>query len=411
MSQYKIGRPYQRIQVLYQPTPIMFKFIAVIFFLLSGIHLANSQNVDQIVLGIKHSLHSKILDEDREYWVNLPESYYDEGASYLRYPVLILLDGHAHFKSIAGMVNYMSSGYNGNRRIPEMIVVAVQNVSRTRDFTPDKIVTKRENDFGGGDNFLSFLEEELIPELDKEYRTNTFRILYGHSLGGLLATHAYMKEKTLFNAFIAVDPSFGSWDEATMDKKLDLVTDQSFNRYIYIASANWGKRNFNNRDRHVRLYEALNRKCEGEFPGDYGYFENEDHGSVPPIAFYNGINAMFSGYGISYRDVESVEQINRHFQSISKRLSWEVKPPEELVNRTGYSMLRSRNDDDKNMAIAFFIMNTENYPNSFNAFDSLGEAYDAVGDNEKAIKSYTKSLELNPNNAHAEGKIVSLTKK
>jgi tetratricopeptide (TPR) repeat protein len=63
------------------------------------------------------------------------------------------------------------------------------------------------------------------------------------------------------------------------------------------------------------------------------------------------------------------------------------------------------------MAIAFFIMNTENYPNSFNAFDSLGEAYEAVGDNEKAIKSYTKSLELNPNNAHAEGKIVSLTKK
>jgi predicted alpha/beta superfamily hydrolase len=129
-------------------------------------------------------------------------------------------------KSITGMVNYMSAGYNGNRKIPEMIVVAIQNVNRNRDFTPDKIITTRENDFGGGDRFLSFLEDELIPQLDQEYRTIPYRILYGHSLGGLLATHAYMKEKTLFNSFIAVDPSFGAWDADTMDKKLEAITNK-----------------------------------------------------------------------------------------------------------------------------------------------------------------------------------------
>ena len=185
--------------------------------------------------------------------MSLPESYSDETSSYKRYPVLIVLDGNAHFRSITGMVNYMSSGYNGNRRIPEMIIVAAQNVNRRRDFTPDKIMTIRENDSGGGERFLSFLENELIPELDKKYRTEHYRILFGHSLGGLLATHTYMKAHTLFNAFIAVDPSLGTWDAETMDKKLDAVTEKSFKRFIYIATANWGKRNIRNRDRHIRL--------------------------------------------------------------------------------------------------------------------------------------------------------------
>ena len=388
----------------------MSKSITFIFFLLTGVLQANCQSVDQIVIGTKHIVHSDILDEDREYWLSLPESYDDKSASHEKYPVLIVLDGNAHFRSITGMVNYMSSGYNGNRKIPEMIVVAIQNVNRNRDFTPDKTITRRENDFGGGDKFLSFLEDELIPKLDQEYRTIPYRILYGHSLGGLLATHAYMKEETLFNSFIAVDPSFGAWDSQTMDKKIDSVTNQSFDRFIYIATANWGKRNIKNRDRHVRLYEALNSKCEGEFPAQLEYFEEENHGSVPTIAFHNGISSIFEGYGISYRDVENKEQLLQHFQSLSQRLSWDFYPPEVLVNRIGYSLLRGRSEDDVSNAIGFFVLNTKNYPDSFNAFDSLGEAYETAGDAEKAVESYKKSLDLNPDNENAKTRIASLSK-
>jgi predicted alpha/beta superfamily hydrolase len=383
--------------------------IALLFFLL-GINQVEAQDVEPIVIGTKHILHSSILNEDREYWVSLPESYGNEGSSYKTYPVLIVLDGNAHFRSITGMVNYMSAGYNGNTVIPEMIVVAIQNVNRRRDFTPDKIITTRENDSGGGDRFLSFLEDELFPELDQTYRTDPYRILFGHSLGGLLATHAYMKEKTLFNAFIAVDPSFGAWDAETMDKKLEAVTVHSFERFIYIATANWGKRNIRNRDRHVRLYEALNSKCEGDFPAKLEYFENENHGSVPPIAFYNGMLAIFEGYGVYYRDIDTKEQLVQHFQSLSRRLSWDFSPPEYLVNRIGYTMLRSKEESDRSKALAFFILNTENFPDSFNAFDSLGEAYETAGDKEKAIENYKKSLALNPENDHARSKIEELNK-
>jgi predicted alpha/beta superfamily hydrolase len=230
----------------------------------------------------------------------------------------------------------MSSESYLNRKIPEMIVVAIQNIDRRRDFTPDKIITVRKNNSGGGDRFLSFLEDELLPELEQNYRTSPYRILLGHSLGGLLAAHAYMKENSIFNSFIAVDPSFGTWDSETMDKKLDSLTSQSFDRFIYIATANWGKRNIRNRDRHIRWYESLNSKCSGVLPAKLEYFENEDHSSVPIIAFHNGISTIFDGYGISYRDVNNIEELKHHFKVLSERLSWNFLHPEYLVNQLGY---------------------------------------------------------------------------
>lgn len=385
----------------------MSKSITLIFFLILSAHALQAQK-DPIVIGTKKVLHSDVLDEDREYWISLPESYQQEDSSHKRYPLLVVLDGRSHFRSVTGAVNYMSFGYNRNRKIPEMIVVAVQNVNRERDFTPDKIITRRKNDTGGGDKFLSFLEDELIPQIDKEFRTEPYRILFGHSLAGLLATHAYMKDQTLFNAFIAVDPSFGSWDAATMDTKLEAVTDKPFERFMYLATANWGKRNIRNRNRHVRLYESLNSRCEGEFPAKLEYFENENHGSVPLPAFHNGISAIFEGYGISDRDIESTEQLLNQFEVLSKRLSYSFSPPETLVNRVAYRMLRSRDEGNRAKALAFFTLNTENYPDSFNAFDSLGEAYEALGDKAKAVSSYQKSLELNQKNAHASERIKRL---
>ena len=386
----------------------MRKNISIVLFLLIAVNQVKSQENRPIVIGTKQIHHSNILNEDREYWVSLPESYSKEESSHKKYPLLIVLDGNIHFKTIAGMVNQMSSDAYRSWKIPEMIVVGIQNVDRRRDYTPDKMVTVRANNSGGGDNFLSFLNEELIPEIDRKYRTATYRILFGHSLGGLLATHAYLKKKTPFNAFIAVDPSFGTWDEETMDKKLATVTSHSFKRFIYLATANWGKRNIRNRDRHIRLYEALNSKCEGEFPAKLEYFENENHSSVPPIAFYHGISSIFEDYGISYREVESIAQLTQHFKSLSQRLSWNFRPPEALVNQIAYSMLRSRNENEKAKALAFFILNTENFPNSFNAFDSLAEAYETLGDTQKAAENYKKSLERYPNNEHARLKIDSL---
>ena len=73
-------------------------------------------------------------------------------------------------------------------------------------------------------------------------------------------------------------------------------------------------------------------------------------------------------------------------------------------------MLRSRNESEKAKALTYFILNTENFPGSYNAFDSLGEAYEVLGDKKKAIDNYAKSLDLNPMNEHARMKLLGLEK-
>jgi enterochelin esterase-like enzyme len=111
----------------------MSKNIIAVLILLIGINQVKSQDVGQIVIGTKHSLRSDILNENREYWISLPDSYNVQESSYKSYPLLIVLDGNLHFKALSGMVNYMSSDLYRNWKIPEMIVVGIQNVDRRRD--------------------------------------------------------------------------------------------------------------------------------------------------------------------------------------------------------------------------------------------------------------------------------------
>jgi len=89
--------------------------------------------------------------------------------------------------------------------MPETIIIAIENVDRERDFTVTKIKTKRPNTMVGGRNFLNFIEKELIPYIDKNYRTESFRTLAVHSLDGLLTLNSY-RDKIVYSMPIYVLP-------------------------------------------------------------------------------------------------------------------------------------------------------------------------------------------------------------
>jgi predicted alpha/beta superfamily hydrolase len=143
-----------------------------------------------IKIGEKFTLHSTVLNEERPYWLYLPESYNSKTQSPEAYPVLYLLDGDALFHTATGVVEFMSR--NGNDQIPELIVVAIPSTNRNRDLTPTHSLinqigkeSKSLTSSGGADAFLRFLQEELVPRIYASYRTLPFRILAGHSLGGV----------------------------------------------------------------------------------------------------------------------------------------------------------------------------------------------------------------------------------
>ena len=69
-----------------------------------------------------------------------------------------------------------------DRNAPEMIIVAIENTNRNRDMMP--VVAKDYPGPSRAEAFLGFLEKELIPDIEKTYRTTQPRILLGKSLSG-----------------------------------------------------------------------------------------------------------------------------------------------------------------------------------------------------------------------------------
>ena len=371
-----------------------------------------------IHIGKKHSMHSRILGEERPYWVYLPASY-DARDKRHRYPVLYLLDGDGHFQSASGVVQFMSGGINGNCQIPEMIVVAIPNTDRMRDLSPTHTKIgyqgKEEPSFessGGGDTFLKFMRNELFPHIDSRFHTLPARILVGHSLGGLLAIHALLEYPEMFQACLAIDPSLW-WDDEHLTKNAEkkIGTIRKLRRALYITSANGPRLKLfspTKMRRAIRKFvKTLDAARSQKFRLGFHYFEAEDHASVPLLSLYHGLLYIFEGF--KQTDLESLPALQARFKRLSKRLGGDLLPPEGYVNGRGYITLYRLNNVKK--ALEFFEYNVSNYPRSANAYDSLAEGYMVKGDTARAIRNYQKSLKLDPGNQNAAKWIKQLKEK
>lgn len=154
---------------------------------------------------------SRVLSEERELMVNLPEGYQREPAR--RYPVLYVLDGSSHTSPTAESARLLA-------RIgvmPEVIVVGLPSSSenRARDYTPPYMRADGEagGPAGGGDRFLRFIEAEVIPHVDRRYRTTATRMLAGNSRGGLFVVYSLVERPELFCARFAYSPALWRDDD------------------------------------------------------------------------------------------------------------------------------------------------------------------------------------------------------
>lgn len=378
-----------------------------------------SQTAGDITIGKIDSIPSHILNEKRNIWVHLPRSGNSPFFRSQRYPVVYLLDGDAHFPSVMGMIQQLTE-VNGNALFPEMILVGIPNTDRTRDLTPTHVPVDFRGDSGntrtsgGGERFTAFIEKEVIPHIDSLYPTAPYRILIGHSLGGLMVINTLINHPNLFSAYLAIDPSMW-WDGQKLLKQTETVlAQQRFpGKTIYLAIANTMppgmdtgqvRKDTSGATLHIRsilrLSEVLKKNKANGLRFDYKYYAGDTHGSVPLISEYDGLRFMFDYYNPSYSAKlfnddfsadAAVTAVRDHFRLISEKMGYPVLPPEEWVNFMGYNYLQSKKFDK---SAAFFKMNTENYPRSGNTFDSLGDLYSQMGDREKAIEAYTRSLTL-----------------
>lgn len=168
------------------------------------------------VLGETVTFYSNILQEKRSIHVYLPPGYAPD--SLKTYPIIYLLDGSADedFIHIVGIAQFATFPWVNT--LPESIVIGISNVDRRRDYT---YPTHNEEDLknnptsGKSALFIDFMEKELMPFVDREYKVNGVRTLIGQSLGGLLATEILYKKPDLFSNYIIVSPSLW-WDNESL---------------------------------------------------------------------------------------------------------------------------------------------------------------------------------------------------
>jgi predicted alpha/beta superfamily hydrolase len=396
------------------------KYISLVFLLFSL--QAVSQPGNDISIGKKDSIYSRLLHEKREIWIHLPGSANGSLFKGQRYPVVYLLDGDAHFFSVAGMIHQLSE-INGNTLFPEMIVVGIPNTDRMRDLTPTHSPTGFTGDSagvstsGGGEIFMSFIEKELMPYMDSLYPTAPYKVLIGHSLGGLTVINALMHHTQLFNSYIAIDPSMWWNNQILLKQSGNILTQNNFNgRTLFLGVANtmspgmdtarvWNDNS--NNTIHIRSILLLaNELKKGKGDGlrwEYKYYADDNHGSVPLISEYDGLKYIFDFYNFrnsnslfdsSYSAATLVKMVTEHYQKISLGLGYEVLPQESFVNSLGYGFLQNKMFEK---AYTFFNLNIINYPKSFNVYDSMGDFYVAKKENPKAAEYFRKALALNEN--------------
>jgi predicted alpha/beta superfamily hydrolase len=305
-----------------------------------------------------HYLESTALNERRSYQVGLPDSYDSKTTSY---PVLVMLDGDYRFDYASAIVRYLSL----RGLIPEMIVVGIPNTDRTRDLTP----TDMEQFPGGGgaDAFLDFIGNELMPEVDARYRTQPYRILSGHSYGGLATTYAYTHSK-LFNAFIATDPSLW-WGNLLLHDSIDHdLIEQRQKSKLFIASAD----KISGEDSPVRFMRNPHElffakmKIEGLHSSQIAlqYFPEESHGSSAMISFYRGLRWLFQDYKMPNIYDSSPSDIKRHYETFSTKMHAHFAPSEKQLEKIASYKLQKESQFAEGLEMIELLCET--YPSDKN---------------------------------------------
>ena len=367
----------------------------------------------QIGLGEARTVHSAILNEDREVQIALPESY---TRTTVKYPVLFLLDGSSHLLHASASVRFLSSARS---RIPEMVVVALPNTNRNRDMTPGP----------GAATFQRVLAEELIPWVERNYRVAPERILFGHSLSGSFAVHTLLNRPELFDAYVAASAPVWRYEGFAADTAAGLPRAAKAAASLYLTVGE--HENEQLRGGLRRFADTLQGAARGDAPAwSYLDLKDEDHSSTPMRSLYGALEARYADWRLPFFETDAelekaggLAGLEAQYKRFSTRFGYQAPPPEStllqvgrlsiagarydeavrlarsyatsypalsegLVNQVGYDQLRKNKVPD---ALKTFHANVDAFPDSPNVYDSLGDAYCRAGDTVSAKQSYERA--------------------
>ena len=355
---------------------------------------AATQAPEPVVVGETFQIESKVLAETRTYVVQTPD-YYKKRTD--AYPVLVLLDAENSFGYVSGAVHLLSA----NGRIPAMIVVGINNTDRSRDMTP----TKLKAGFGGADKFLSFIADELLPTIDRSYRTRPYRVLVGHSYGGLFSVYALLNRPEVFKGYIIGSPSLW-WQDQVLVKAAPpfFAAHHDLQADIYMSMANEGGTMLGGA---WKLSAALEEAKLPYVRWQFKRFPDEEHGTVSYMSTYEGLQAVFAGYRIAdpiaLFEEGGLPAFERHYADVSRRMGYTVPAPARAYGDALSGLLdRGRFAEAEEIGRKMLEID----PKNTWALSALAQVAAKQKDDPKAIGYLTQELQLYPGNTEARELLV-----
>jgi uncharacterized protein len=286
-----------------------------------------------VEIGRSYRIQSRTLGETRVIDVSLPASYGSDSTR--RYPVLVVLDGEYEQQIAATTARF----YAETSQIPELIVVGVRNTDRGRDMTPallpDFPLPPEIATAGGADRFLAFLGDELLPYIDRRYRTAPLRVLVGHSLGGLLGIYALSHRPALFTGYILMEPSawWNRGHEVDQAKAILREPAATHARVMMVNMESWG-------------LDTTQWGSGGPMIRELAA-SGETHSSMAITGMTKGLRAIFADFKAAQwqpgtRPIAMLEP----YDSLSARVGYTVPIPADAFAVVARMSLDSRHFDD-----------------------------------------------------------------
>ena len=326
---------------------------------------------------------SEKLKGKREIYLKLPASY--EKNKDRHYPLLVLLDGDYLVNPFTGALTYGSYW----DELPEVIVVGISQNSdqRTIDCGVDHITGMPD---GKSIDFFDFISLEVIPMVQKEYRTTNFKIIAGHDITASYINFFLYQQKPLFDAYISLSPELPVEME---DKVTEILTSAKIPLFYYLSSADGDEPKMQQRIKN--LDTNLKAITNPELNYKFEYFKESSHYSMVlksiPSALYHIFSAIqpisVNEYNTKIVTLKEgyVDYLKRKYETIEN--SFGIKSPIRINDFKAIEAAILANKD-YNELDGLAILADKNYPKSMLGDYELAIMFENKGDNPRAYRYY-----------------------
>lgn len=328
------------------------------------------------------------LGEKRKLKIQLPRSYHQSDKQ--TFPVILVLDGDYLFEPVAGNVDY----YSYWEEMPEAIVVGImQGNSRDSDCAYDLT-----NNFPveSGANFFEFIGLELMPWLDKKFRTAPFVMAVGHELTANFINYYLFKDPPLFNGYIVLSPDFAPGLENLIGPRLEALPQRIF---YYAATGSDDIKSI--REVTQNLNTQLSAVNKDNITYYFDDFEGASHYSVVGKAIPSALEQIFSVFRpITRKEFDEVllkldtpifDYLDNKYKTIEGLFGFKTIIRENDI--IAIASASERKNDLESLEKVAKLAQRE-YPDTVLGYYYLGKYYELSGDKRRAMRTYQAAHDL-----------------